>query len=94
MKNDILEVIATHSPFGIDEVHRVFNIFKSYDLLVKACEFSQKTGYLNLETACMLVGSAQKSVQADGALCPICDFKQETDQVCEEHGIYKITPLG
>lgn len=57
MKNDILEVIATHSPFGIDEVHRVFDIFKSYDLLVKACEFAQKTGYLNLETACMLVKS-------------------------------------
>lgn len=55
MKNDILEAIAVNSVFGIDEVHRVFEIFKSYDLLVAACEFAQRKGYANLETACILV---------------------------------------
>lgn len=29
---------------------------------------------------------------ADGALCPVCDFEQKLDEVCEEHGVYKITP--
>ena len=55
MKNDILEAISINSAFGIDEVNRVFEIFKSYDLLVAACEFAQITGYANLETACILV---------------------------------------
>jgi hypothetical protein len=59
MKNDILEAIAVNSIFGTDEVHRVFEIFKSYDLLVAACEFAQRTGHANLETACILVKSAQ-----------------------------------
>jgi hypothetical protein len=57
MKNSILEAIAAHSIFGINEVCRVYEIFKSYDLLVKACEFAQKTSYTNLETACILVKS-------------------------------------
>ena len=92
MKNDILEAIAVNSIFGIDEVYRVYEIFKSYDLLVLACEFAQKTGHANLETACVLVKSSKQSVQADVALCPVCDFEQQIDQVCEEHGIYKITP--
>lgn len=35
---------------------------------------------------------AQHSPQANGALCPVCDFEQKIDQVCEEHGVYKITP--
>lgn len=55
MKNDILEAIAVNSIFGTDEVHRVFEIFKSYDLLVAACEFAQSTGCVNLENACALV---------------------------------------
>ena len=55
MKNDILEAIAVNSVFGIDEVQRVYEIFKSYDLLVAACEFAQRTGCANLEVACILV---------------------------------------
>ena len=65
MKNDILEAIAINSTFGIDEVHRVYEIFKSYDLLVSACEFAQKTGHANLETACILVKSSKQSTQTD-----------------------------
>jgi hypothetical protein len=58
MKDAILEAIAVNSIFGIDEVHRVYEIFKSYDLLVAACEFAQRTGYANLECACILAKSA------------------------------------
>jgi hypothetical protein len=54
MKDAILEAIAVNSIFGIDEVYRVYDIFKSYDLLVKGYEFAQKTGYQNLECACIL----------------------------------------
>jgi hypothetical protein len=57
MKNSILEAIAVRSIFGINEVRRVYEIFKSYDLLIKACEFAQLTGYANLECACILVKS-------------------------------------
>lgn len=38
------------------------------------------------------IEAAEQSVQADLALCPVCDFEQKTDQVCEEHGVYKIMP--
>jgi hypothetical protein len=73
MKNDILEAIAKNSVFGTDEVFRVYEIFKSYDLLVLACEFAQRTGYSNLETACILVKSAQRSAHpTNGGLCAIC----------------------
>lgn len=58
MKDDILLTIAVNSIFGLDEVRRVFEIFKSYDLLVMGCEFAQRTGYANLETACILVKSS------------------------------------
>lgn len=92
MKNDILEAISVNSIFGVDEVRRVYEIFKSYDLLVSACEFAQKTGHANLETACILVKSTQHNAQVDVALCPVCDFEQQIDRVCEEHGIYKIIP--
>jgi len=49
MKDDILLTIAVNSIFGLDEVRRVFEIFKSYDLLVMGCEFAQRTGYANLK---------------------------------------------
>ncbi len=55
MKNDILEAIAVNSIFGTDEVHRVFEIFKSYDLLVGACDFAQIEGYADLEIACRVM---------------------------------------
>lgn len=57
--NDILESISANSTFGIDEVYRVYETFKSYDLLVAACEFAQKTGCANLEAACTLLQSAK-----------------------------------
>ena len=69
MKNDILEAIAKNSVFGTDEVHRVYEIFKSYDLIVAACEFAQRTGYSNLETACNLVKSAKPMI-AGGRATP------------------------
>ena len=53
MKNDILDAIAVNSIFGTDEVHRVYEIFKSYDLLVAGCEFARRTGFANLESACI-----------------------------------------
>lgn len=58
MKNDILEAIAINSIFGTNEVHRIFEIFKSYDLLVAACDFAQITGRADLECACILVKSS------------------------------------
>lgn len=67
MKNNILEAIAKTSVFGTDEVHRVYEIFKSYDLIVLGCDYAIKNGYSNLETACILVKSAQQSMQADFA---------------------------
>ena len=39
-----------------------------------------------------LSGVAVTDVQADGAKCPVCEFEQVLDQICEEHGVYKITP--
>jgi len=62
MKNDILEAIAKNSAFGTDEVYRVYEIFKSYDLLVLACEFAAAHCYSNLETACIFVKSAQRTL--------------------------------
>lgn len=46
---------------------------------------------------CGCGGSGEQESQptqraADGALCPVCDFEQKLDEVCEEHGVYKITP--
>ena len=54
MKDAILEAIAINSIFGIEEINRVFDIFGSYDLIVKACEFAQLSGYFNPECACIL----------------------------------------
>lgn len=59
MKKEIIEAIAKNSAFGTDEVYRVYEIFKSYDLLVAACEFAAAHGYSNLETACIFVKSNQ-----------------------------------
>ena len=51
----IIEAIAVNSPFGTDEVKRCYDIFKSFDLLIKGCDFAVKTGYANLECSCILV---------------------------------------
>jgi len=56
-----------------------------------------KTDYGETFTECAgkcleyIVENADKPMLAvDVALCPVCDFV-DTDEVCEEHGIYKIT---
>ncbi len=51
----VIEAIAIHSPFGTNEVKRCYDIFKSFDLIIRSCDFAAKTGYSNLECACILV---------------------------------------
>jgi len=36
--------------------------------------------------------AAQLERATDVALCPVCNFEQKLDEICEEHGVYKITP--
>jgi len=55
MKEEILETIAVNSIFGMGEVSRVYDIFKSFDLLVAGCQWCQTHGTSNLELACILV---------------------------------------
>jgi hypothetical protein len=51
---EIIETIAENSIFGTDEVKRCYDIFKSFDLIIKGWEYAEKTGYHNLECACIL----------------------------------------
>jgi hypothetical protein len=53
MKEELLEVIAIHSVFGLDEVSKVYDIFQSYDLLISAAAYCQRTGMYNLEVVCI-----------------------------------------
>ena len=62
MKFDILEAIAINSIFGIDEVYRCYEIFKSYDLLVFGCEFSARHGSINLEAACIKISKQKRNL--------------------------------
>jgi hypothetical protein len=55
MKDAILKAIAEHSIFSEQEVERVFEIYRSYDLIVSACDFCAFGGFTNLEYACGLV---------------------------------------
>jgi len=76
MKNDILRAISANSIFGTDEVHRVFEIFKSYDIIVAGCEFARKMGIASLETACILrLSSSAKSnyCECEGSNYFVCD---------------------
>jgi hypothetical protein len=63
MHEAILEAIAVNSVFGIDEVKRVYDLFKSYDIIARGCELAQRMGYANLECACILA-SANISYQS------------------------------
>jgi hypothetical protein len=60
MKEAVIETIAKNSVFSPEEITRAFDIFKSYDLIIKACEFAQVTGYANLEWACASVKSMEQ----------------------------------
>ena len=66
MVNAILEAIAVNSVFSLDEVKRVYEIYKSFDLLVKACVYSQKHGSINLERACSAICSVDDLAYPDG----------------------------
>ena len=52
MEIAIIEAIAVNSAFGTDEVKEAYDLYKSYDLIVSACEFARVMGYSNLVTAC------------------------------------------
>ena len=52
METAILEAIAVNSAFGIDEVKEAYDLYKSYDLIVSACEFARVMEYSKLAYAC------------------------------------------
>lgn len=62
MIGELIDTIASNTSFGIVEVARVYNIFKSFDLLIQGCEFCQRTGSRNLEIACVLARGKTEAV--------------------------------
>lgn len=64
MKDSILMSIALNSPFGIDEVFRCYENFKSYDLLISACLLAEREGIALLEIACLRTKGASSRQDA------------------------------
>lgn len=50
----IIETIAIYSIFSPDEIKKVYDQFKSFDLIIRACAWCSITGTGNLEVACIL----------------------------------------
>lgn len=61
VQKDLIEMIAVNSAFEAYEVGRVYDIFKSFDLLVLGCEYAQSAGMADLEAACLAVLKSMRS---------------------------------
>jgi hypothetical protein len=65
IEKEILEIIACNSVFAYEEVSRVYDIFKSFDLLVAGVAYCQRTGIANLEIACIFEKSKHDELITD-----------------------------
>lgn len=54
MEDEILKVISKHTPFSISSVKYAYDILKSYDALIKACDLSCEFGKSLEEIAGMI----------------------------------------
>jgi hypothetical protein len=54
MDEEIIDIIATHSPFSPEDVKNAYDVFKSYDLILRAIPLCQELGIVNLQVGCRL----------------------------------------
>lgn len=55
MIDDILELIATKSPFGADTIKRAYDMFKSIDIILRAVEYCSLSGSSDLIRSCRMI---------------------------------------
>jgi hypothetical protein len=51
MIDDICEAIASHVPFSFNEVRSAYDLCKSFDVIIAACNLARDRGYYEIRYA-------------------------------------------